>query len=218
MGSILASLRYRGCRVFCSIGCGSHNSWRATLRACSLAALVMAVGVATAAAQDVRTPDTTIQEPRTQEPRIQEMRTPRIVRAPVEWNEVTDQLDQGTEPAARSIEQINQAADKLFANIAASPVPVLLPFNSAQLLRDTAIDPPPPAASYLIDVRPPSFFQAGPGGYDAVFSVHAKDLPGIDVLYSDRIDIHVSGSALLYEVDEPTGLVNWPVNGGLGAD
>ena len=71
-----------------------------------------------------------------------------------------------------------------------------------------------PAATYLIDVRPPPFFQAGPGGYDAVFSVHAKDLPGIDVLYSDRIDVHISGSALHYELDEPTGIVHWPVNGG----
>jgi len=211
------------------------------LRACSLAALVMAVGVATAAAQDVRTPDTTIQEPRTQEPRIQEMRTPRIVRAPVDWNEVTDQLDQGTEPAARSIERLNQATDKLFANIAASPVPVLLPFNGTQLLRDTAAGANGTPANgangngangngangnganhaapnYLIEVRPASFFQAGPGGYDAVFSVYAKDMAGSDVNYTDRIDVHISGSALLYELDEPAGMIGWPVTGGLGTD
>jgi hypothetical protein len=206
------------------------------LRACSLAALVMAVGVATAAAQDGRTQDTAIQEPRIQEPRIQEMRTPRIVRAPVEWNEVTEQLDQGTEPAARSIERLNQAADKLFANIAASPVPVLLPFNGAQLLRDTAAGSSGTpangangngangngtnhaAANYLIEVRPASFFQAGPGGYDAVFSAYAKDMPGSDVNYTDRIDVHISGSALLYELDEPAGMIGWPVTGGLGAD
>ena len=167
------------------------------MRVCSLAALVIAFCVASAAAQD--------------------MRRPRIVSVPVDWSEVAAQLN-STDPSSRSIAQINQAADKLFANIAASPVPVLLPFNSAQLLRDAAIDPPPPATTYLIEVRPPSFFQAGPGGYDAVFSVHAKDLPGIDVSYSDRIDVHISGSALLYELDEPTGIVNWPVNGGLSAD
>jgi hypothetical protein len=168
------------------------------LRVCSFAALVMAFCVATAAAQD--------------------MRKPRIVSTPVDWSEAIAQLKNNTEPLSRSIEQLNQAVDKLFANIAASPVPVLLPFNSAQLLRDSAVEPPHAGANYLIDVRPPSFFQAGPGGYDAVFSVYAKDLPGIDVLYSDRIDVHVSGSALLYELDEPTGIVNWPVNGGLGAD
>jgi len=137
---------------------------------------------------------------------------------PVDWSEAVAQLDNGTEPSPRSIERLNQAADTLFANIAASPVPVLLPFNSTQLLRDTVPVPPYPAATYLIDVRPPSFFQAGPGGYDAVFPVYARELPGGEVLYSDRVDVHISGSALLYELDEPTGIVNWPVNGALGAD
>src|SRR4051812_10423306 len=168
------------------------------LRVCSFAALIMAFCVAAAAAQD--------------------MRNPRIVSMPVDWSEAVAQLDNGTEPLPRSIERLNQATDKVFANVAASPVPVLLPFNSAQLLRDAAVGPPHPAATYLIDVRPPSFFQAGPGGYDAVFSVYAKDLSGIDVLYSDRIDVHMSGSALLYELDEPTGIVHWPANGGLGTD
>jgi hypothetical protein len=181
------------------------------LRVCSLAALVMAVCVATAAAQ--------------------EMRTPHVVRTPVDWNEVADQFDQSTEPAAKSIERLNQATDKLFANIAASPVPVLLPFNGAQFLRDTAAGANGTngngangnganhgAVGYLIEVRPASFFQAGPGGYDAVFSVYAKDMPGSDVQYPDRIDVHISGSALLYELDEPAGMIGWPVTGGLGAD
>jgi len=171
------------------------------LRVCSLAALVMACCVAPACVATVA---------------AQDMRNPKIASVPVDWSEV--QLDNGTEPPPQLIERLNHAADTLFANIAASPVPVLLPFNSAQLLRDPIAVPPHPAATYLIDVRPPSFFQAGPGGYDAVFSMYAKDLPGSDVLYSDRIDVHISGSALLYEVDEPTGIVHWPVNGGLGAD
>jgi hypothetical protein len=148
----------------------------------------------------------------------QDMRNPKIASMPVDWSEAVAQLDNGTEPSPRLIERLNQAADTLFANIVASPVPVLLPFNSAQLLHDAVPVPPHPAVTYLIDVRPPSFFQAGPGGYDAVFPVYARELPGSDVLYSDRIDVHISGSALLYELDEPTGIVNWPVNGGLGAD
>jgi hypothetical protein len=206
------------------------------LRVCSLAALVMAVCVATAAAQDVRTHDTPILDIPIQEPRMQEMRTPRIVRTPVDWNEVTNQFDQSTEPAAKSIERLNQATEKLFANIAASPVPVLLPFNSAQLLRDAAAGANGThangangngangngtnhaAAGYLIEVRPASFFQAGPGGYDAVFSVYAKDMPSSDVSYPERIDVHISGSALLYELDEPAGMIGWPVTGGLSTD
>src|SRR6266568_4929297 len=153
---------------------------RAILRVCSLAALVMAFCVATACVATVA---------------AQDMRNPKIASMPVDWSEAVAQLDNGTEPSPRSIERLNQAADTLFANIAASPVPVLLPFNSAQLLGDAMPVPPHPAATYLIDVRPPSFFQAGPGGYDAVFPVYAKELPGSDVLYSDRIDVHISGSA-----------------------
>jgi hypothetical protein len=173
------------------------------LRVCSFAALVMAFCVATVCVATVA---------------AQDMRNPKIAAMPVDWSEAVVQLDNGTEPSSRSIERLNQAADTLFGNIAASPVPVLLPFNSAELLRDAAAGVPYAAAIYLIDVRPPSFFQAGPGGYDAVFPIYAKELPGSDVLYSDRIDVHISGSALLYEVDEPTGIVHWPVNGGLGAD
>jgi hypothetical protein len=172
------------------------------LRVCSLAALVMALCVAACVAPVA----------------AQDMRNPKIASMPVDWSDAVARLDNGTDPTSRSIDQLNQATETLFANIAASPVPVLLPFNSAELLRDAAAGLPYPAAAYLIEVRPPPFFQAGPGGYDAVFSVYAKDLPGSDVLYSDRIDVHISGSALLYELDEPTGVVNWPVNGGLGAD
>src|SRR5262245_4449492 len=179
----------------------------------------MAVGVATAAAQ--------------------EMRAPNIVRTPVDWNEATEHLDQEAGPG--SIERLNQAAGTLFANIAASPVPVLLPFNGTQLLRDAVAGANGTnangsngngsngngtngnganqgAAGYLIEVRPASLFQAGPGGYDAVFSVYAKDMPGSDVQYPDRIDVHISGSALLYELDEPIGIIGWPVTGGLGTD
>jgi hypothetical protein len=173
------------------------------LRVCSFAALVMAFCVATACVATVA---------------AQDMRNPKIASVPVDWSEAVVQLDSGTASSPRSIERLNQAADTLFANIAASPVPVLLPFNSAQLLRDAAVGLPYAAATYLIDVRPPAFFQAGPGGYDAVFSIYARELPGSDVLYSDRVDLHISGSALLYELDEPTGIIHWPVNGGLGAD
>ena len=181
---------------------------RATLRVCSFAALAMAFCVATACVAVTCVGVAAAQD----------MRNPKIASVPVDWSEAVAQLDSGIEPSPRSIERLNQAADTLFAKIAASPVPVLLPFNGAQLLRDAAAGLPYAAATYLIDVRPPTFFQAGPGGYDAVFSIYARELLGSDVLYSDRIDVHISGSALLYELDEPTGIVHWPVNGGLGAD
>ncbi len=112
------------------------------LRVCSFAALVMAFCVATACVATVA---------------AQDMRSPKIASMPVDWSEAVAQLDNGMEPSPRSIERLNQAADTLFANIAASPLPVLLPFNSAELLRDAAAGVPNAAATYLIDVRPPSW-------------------------------------------------------------
>jgi hypothetical protein len=159
----------------------------------------MAACVATAAAQD--------------------MRNPRIIRATVQWSEVTAQLETPAEHAAATVvERLNQATSKLFANIAASPVPVLLPFNAAQLLRDDAADAAKAPTDYLTDVGPPPFFQAGPSGYDAVFSFRAREIPSFGIHYSERINVHISGSLLLYEVDEPAGIISWPVNGGLGTD
>src|SRR5262249_38959784 len=63
--------------------------------------------------------------------------------------------------------------------------------------------------------KTPPFFQAGPGGYDAAFSFYTRDVPDLGLRYSERITIHVSGSALLYELDEPVGLTGWPVGNGL---
>ena len=37
----------------------------------------------------------------------------------------------------------------------------------------------------------------------------------LGISYSDPIYIHISGSALLYELDEPAGMIGWPVTGGL---
>lgn len=168
------------------------------MRSYSVAALIVAAGIVTAAAQD--------------------MRNPRISRTSVHWNEITAQLAAGSTPAPDLIERLNQATDQLFTNIAASPVPVLLPFNTEELLRDIAAGAAKESAAYLIGVKPPPFFQAGPGGYDAVFSLHAKEMPGSGIRFSERIDVHLSGSALLYELDEPAGIIGWPVNSGLEAD
>src|SRR6266699_2577238 len=41
----------------------------------------------------------------------------------------------------------------------------------------------------------------------------AQDMPELQISFSDPIYIHVGGSALLYEVDEPTGMIGWPVHG-----
>src|SRR4051812_27396643 len=145
------------------------------------------------------------------------MRPPRITRAPADWNAVTAKLDEAAgapaDPAAPSaLARLNEASGTLFPNIAASPVPVLLPFNGEDFLRDRAAgNTEHVPADYLIGFPTPPFFQAGPGGYDAAFSVYGRDLPGLGV--SDRIEIQISGAAILYDLDEPAGLTAWPPNG-----
>ncbi len=69
--------------------------------------------------------------------------------------------------------QLNAATSTIFPGIGRSAVPVLLPFDVATWLdarRDT--DRTPLTLSrYQSDFRPVDFFDAGPAGYDAVFSL-----------------------------------------------
>src|SRR5262245_66416302 len=70
------------------------------------------------------------------------MKSPRISPAHVEWDAVaaelraTDAVEPTTAPDLMA--HLNRATGERFANIAASPVPVLLPFDTAAFLRDRA--------------------------------------------------------------------------------
>jgi Peptidase family M23 len=150
----------------------------------------------------------------------QEMRTPRLSHAEADWDTISAKLSEieGPDAAPNAIVRLNQATSTLFPNIAASPVPVLMPFDSEDLLRDRAAGRNEhDVKHYLVGFPPPPFFLSGPAGYDAAFSVYARDLPGLATHFSERLDVHISGSALLYELDEPAGMIGWPVNG-LAAD
>jgi Peptidase family M23 len=57
------------------------------------------------------------------------------------------------------------------------------------------------------------FFYAGPGGYDAVVVARANEMRDLGLSFSDPIYIDVSGSAFLYELAEPTGMIEWPTRG-----
>src|SRR6266487_879102 len=89
----------------------------------AIASLALAVGVAAAAAQD--------------------MKSPRIAPTRVDWDAVAVELG-ALDPAKTAVgmpelmAKLNRATGERFANIAASPVPVLLPFDTAAFLRDRA--------------------------------------------------------------------------------
>src|SRR5262245_39099864 len=121
----------------------------------------------------------------------QEMHNPRISHTAVQWGEVATSLSaaEGQEPTPQdstphAIARLNALTGNLFAHIGASPVPVLLPFNAADLLRDRAAGSERPPTDYLGTFKTPAFFQAGPGGYDAAFSFYTRDVPDIGFRYA----------------------------------
>src|SRR5262245_47776019 len=120
--------------------------------------------------------------------------------------------------------RLNRATGERFAGIGSSPVPVLLPFDTAAFLRDRAAAqaaaadaaPPLPATSnYLSGFNAVPFFYPGPAGYDAVVVARAQDMRELGIGYYEPIYIHISGSALIYELAAPTGVIGWPVSGDL---
>src|SRR4051812_2218645 len=41
----------------------------------------------------------------------------------------------------------------------------------------------------------------------------AQEMPELAIGYPEPIYIHIGGSALVYELDEPVGMIGWPVHG-----
>jgi hypothetical protein len=140
-----------------------------------------------------------------------EMKSPNISSVAVDWDAARmalatlHQAGSGDapagEPAPDIFAQLNAATASIFANIATSPVPVLLPFDTAALLRDQARATGGDAAKYFAGFVP-TFFFPGPSGYDAMLTL--RDSPDRDLTYAKRVDAQISGSTLLYELDGPS--------------
>jgi hypothetical protein len=156
----------------------------------------------------------------------QEMKAPRLTHINPDWNAVAADLrtmgsqaavpPQAPSPAlgAPSIADLNRATADLFPAVAASPVPVLLPFDTAAFLNDRAAGITNKRADdYLSGFHLSPFFLPGPAGYDAMFTAQASEMPELGITFSGRIEIFISGFALLYDLDEPVGLVERPVKG-----
>ena len=106
-------------------------------------------------------------------------------------------------PAA--LARLNGVMSQQFAGLATSPVPVLVPFDVDALLRDQAagadaVD----AERYLSGFHAATFFYPGPAGYDAAFAIRTSEVPELsDIKFADPIEVQISGSALLYDLDAP---------------
>jgi hypothetical protein len=159
----------------------------------------------------------------------QEVRLPRLSFASVNWPEAIATLPNvdaqptamlsarqrraGVRRAASPrLAQINGVMSQVFAGLPTSPVPVLLPFDVAALMQDQASGAAGPADRYFSGFNTARFFYPGPAGYDAAFVIRTSDVPDLaDLKSSQPIEVQISGSALLYELDAPIGGEGQPV-------
>ncbi len=166
----------------------------------------------------------------------QDFQTPSVSAVRVEWRAVLDQLhaELDAAPAAASnfafasqrrvsasdprsipaFAQLNGATSQIFNGIGRSPVPVLLPLDTASYLdaRLNGTSPERSLARYQADFRPVDLFDAGPAGYDAVFSLEPGAGSGLPSrTYANPIEVQITGSLLTYDIADPQGGKGEPI-------
>ena len=119
----------------------------------------------------------------------------------------------GSRAASPALSQLNAVMSQRFTGLATSPVPVLLPFDVEALLRDQAAGTADAGNErYLSGFHAANFFYPGPAGYDAAFAIRTRDVPELaEIKFPHRIEVQISGSALLYELDQPVDAEGSPV-------
>ena len=196
------------------------------LRLALFASVLTGFAVSAGSAQDTLPPDMHLQALQETQPAPRhDMRLPQIASAKVDWMAALNSLSEVAElrstaltvpprqprssssrPVPRALARLNAAMAQRFPGVTRSPVPVLLPFDTGALMRDLAAGNASEGNErYLSGFQASKFFYPGPSGYDAVFSLRTADVPDLaDISYSEPIDVLISGSALLYELDDPT--------------
>jgi hypothetical protein len=165
-----------------------------------------------------------------------EFRTPAISAVRVEWRAVLDALrsEISTQPSVTSaftfsgqrrvwpsdprstpaLVQLNAVTSPIFPGISRSPVPVLLPFDTAGFLA-ARLNGAPSSLSvsrYQADFRAADMFDAGPAGYDAVFSLEPTAGDGLPQrTFAKPVEVQITGSILTYDIDDPLGGKGEPV-------
>jgi hypothetical protein len=157
-----------------------------------------------------------------------QFKTPAISSVRVEWRAVLDALrsEINTRPSVASaftfsgqrrvwpsdprstpaLVQLNAVTSLIFAGIGRSPVPVLLPFDTAAFL-DARLNGAPSSLSashYQAGFRPADMFDAGLAGYDAVFSLEPGAGDGTPQrIFTKPVEVQITGSILTYDIDDP---------------
>ena len=165
-----------------------------------------------------------------------EFHTPSVSALRVEWRAALDQFrtEVSGQPAAAStfsfaiqqrfpasdprsmpaLVQLNAITSEMFNGIGRSPIPVLLPFDTAAWLgaRENGVADPAGIARYQADFRPVDVFHAGLSGYDATFSLApgaGEGLPGRT--FARPVEVQITGSLLVYDLADPAGGKGEPV-------
>jgi murein DD-endopeptidase MepM/ murein hydrolase activator NlpD len=162
--------------------------------------------------------------------------TPAISVVRVEWRAVLDQMrtEIGAVPAVAAdftfalqrrvpafdprslpgLVQLNAVTSSIFTGIARSPVPVLLPFDAAAFAeaqrggQDASLS----LSRYQADFRPVDMFEAGPAGYNAVFSLEPGAGSGLPQrTFAKPVEVQITGSLLTYDIADPAGGKGEPV-------
>ncbi len=101
--------------------------------------------------------------------------------------------------------QLNAVTSKIFAGIDRSPVPVLLPFDTAAFLdaRANGVPASLSLSKYQTDFRPVDLFDAGQAGYDAVFSLEPGAGDGLPQRsFIKPVEVQITGSILTYDIND----------------
>jgi murein DD-endopeptidase MepM/ murein hydrolase activator NlpD len=159
-----------------------------------------------------------------------DFRPPRTTALPIDWRGAVDRLraeldaqpavaahfafsgrrhlpkyDPRTTPALVALSAIT---DGLFPGIGRSAVPVLLPIDLAAVLAA----PADAAATADQAAFRSAMFDAGPAGYDAVFTLDASERDGIlPRVFAKPVEVQITGSNLIYDIDDPLGGKGEPV-------
>ena len=196
------------------------------MRTALVASLLLALGGASAVAEDAAPNSVAPPNPAPAQNTFQPMKPPRLTYAEVDWRAAAATLDDdslgSTQPmrarnAARvtypALARLNNIMSAYFPALATSPVPVLLPFDVTARLRDQAGGTlSGDETRYFSGFHAARFFYPGAAGYDAAFAIRTSEIPELsEVKFPEPIEVIISGSALLYELDTSPQAAGQPV-------
>ena len=108
--------------------------------------------------------------------------------------------------ATPALVQLNGLTSPIFPGIRRSPIPVLLPFDTAGYLgaRQSGAPDSLSVPRYQADFRPVDLFDTGPSGYDAVFSLDPGAGDGVQQrTFAKPIEVQITGSDQVDGLLEP---------------